>query len=75
MRRLAPVTFDAATFEIWGALLLGGTCVLYPESFVRASQLKRVLEAERVTVPFLTTALFNALIDEAPQTLASVPLS
>jgi len=71
--QLAPVTFDAATFEIWGALLRGGTCVLYPESFVRASQLKRVLEAERITVLFLTTALFNALIDEAPQTLASVP--
>lgn len=69
---LAPVTFDAATFEIWGALLQGGTCVLYPESFVRASRLQRVLEAQRITVLFLTTALFNALIDEAPQTLASV---
>jgi amino acid adenylation domain-containing protein len=69
---LAPVTFDAATFEIWGALLLGGTCVLYPESFVKASRLQRVLEAQRITVLFLTTALFNALIDEAPQTLASV---
>jgi len=69
---LAPVTFDAATFEIWGALLLGGTCVLYPDSFVKASRLQRVLEAQRITVLFLTTALFNALIDEAPQTLASV---
>ena len=69
---LAPVTFDAATFEIWGALLLGGTCVLYPESFVKASRLQRVLEAQRITALFLTTALFNALIDEAPQTLASV---
>jgi amino acid adenylation domain-containing protein len=69
---MAPVTFDAATFEIWGALLLGGTCVLYPESFVKASRLQRVLEVQRITVLFLTTALFNALIDEAPQTLASV---
>src|SRR5262249_23472953 len=36
--QLAPVAFDAATFEIWGALLLGGTCVLYPSTYVRLSE-------------------------------------
>ena len=69
---MAPVTFDAATFEIWGALLHGGTCVLYPSEFLRFSELKRVLEAEGVTVLFLTTALFNSIVDEAPQTLSQV---
>jgi D-alanine--poly(phosphoribitol) ligase subunit 1 len=66
---MAPVTFDAATFEIWGALLHGGTCVLYPSQFPRFSQLRRILEAERVNVVFLTTALFNSIVDESPQTL------
>lgn len=70
--QLAPVTFDAATFEIWGALLHGGTCVLYPSAFVRFSELQRVLEQEKVTDIFLTTALFNSILDEAPQTLDSV---
>lgn len=70
--QLAPVTFDAATFEIWGALLLGGTCVLYPESFIRASRLQRVLRSERISVLFLTTALFNTLVDESPHTLDDV---
>lgn len=67
---LAPVTFDAATFEIWGALLNGGTCVLYPDALVRLSRLGQVVEEHGVTVVFLTTALFNAVIDEAPDALA-----
>ncbi len=70
--QLAPVTFDAATFEIWGALLHGGTCVLYPSARLRFSELRRVIERRGVTVLFLTTALFNAITDEAPQTLDSV---
>lgn len=69
---MAPVTFDAATFEIWGALLHGGTCVLYPPGFVRLSVLGRVLRAHPVSVLFLTTALFNIVVDEAPETLAAV---
>jgi amino acid adenylation domain-containing protein len=71
--QLATVSFDAATFEIWGSLLHGGTCVLYPGSFVRLSELGRVLRRHRVTVLFLTTALFDAVLDEAPQTLDAVP--
>jgi D-alanine--poly(phosphoribitol) ligase subunit 1 len=69
---LAPVSFDAATFEIWGALLHGGTCVLYPAGFPRLSVLKQVLRTHRVTVVFLTTALFNTVVDEAPDTLDGV---
>ncbi|MFE9762973.1 amino acid adenylation domain-containing protein [Streptomyces sp. NPDC005808] len=70
--QLAPASFDAATFEIWGALLNGGTCVLYPDSFVRLGRLRRVLTEHRVNVLFLTTALFNTVVDEAPETLDSV---
>ncbi|WP_433174891.1 amino acid adenylation domain-containing protein [Actinoallomurus sp. CA-150999] len=70
--QLAPVAFDAATFEIWGALLLGGTCVLYPSTYVRLSELRQVIDDHRVTVVFLTTALFNVVLDEAPDTLAGV---
>jgi D-alanine--poly(phosphoribitol) ligase subunit 1 len=68
----APVTFDAATFEIWGPLLHGGVCVLYPSERLRCSELRTVLAEHGVTVVFLTTALFNTIIDEAPDTLDSV---
>lgn len=70
--QLSPATFDAATFEIWGALLNGGCCVLYSSRFLRFSELKRVIEQWRVNCIFLTTALFNAIVDEASDTLDSV---
>jgi D-alanine--poly(phosphoribitol) ligase subunit 1 len=70
--QLAPVTFDAATFEIWGALLHGGICVLHPAGLLRLSQLGSVLRTHCVTELFLTTALFNAVIDEVPEALASL---
>lgn len=68
----SPVSFDAATFEIWGPLLHGGTCVLYPASFIRLSELRRVLADQGVTLVFLTTALFNTVVDEAPDALSGV---
>ncbi|MET9763716.1 amino acid adenylation domain-containing protein [Streptomyces sp. NPDC006372] len=70
--QLASVFFDAAAFEIWGALLNGGTCVLYPSDYVRLSELKRLVERNGVTALFITTALFNVIVDEAPGTLDSV---
>ncbi|KAG8149060.1 amino acid adenylation domain-containing protein [Burkholderia catarinensis] len=69
---MASVAFDAATFEIWGPLLNGGACIVYEDGFVRASRLRELIERQRVNLLFLTTALFNALVDEAPATLASV---
>ena len=69
---MAPVTFDAATWEIWGALLHGGTCVLYPPGLVRLSVLGRLLRVHRISVLFLTTALFNVVVDEAPRVLEPV---
>ncbi len=69
---LAPVTFDAATLEIWGALLHGGTCVLYPDRRIQLSELGDTLRSERITVLWLGTALFNTIIDEDPATIATV---
>jgi amino acid adenylation domain-containing protein len=67
---LAPVSFDASTFELWGPLLNGGTCVLYPERVPNANLLRRLIAAHGITDVFLTTALFNALVDEDPTLLA-----
>ncbi|MBK8724490.1 MAG: amino acid adenylation domain-containing protein [Holophagaceae bacterium] len=68
----APAAFDAATFEIWGPLLHGGRCVLYPEARISPAILRRELEDHRINTLWLTSALFNAIIHHAPETLRGV---
>jgi amino acid adenylation domain-containing protein len=71
--QLAPISFDAATLEIWGALLRGGCCVLYPENGLPDPKtLRRVIQYYRITTMWLTAALFNTLISEAPESLEGV---
>jgi amino acid adenylation domain-containing protein len=70
--QLAPVAFDASTLEVWGALLHGARCVLYPGDLPTARELGQVLRENQVTTLWLTASLFNSIIDEAPQELSSV---
>ena len=70
--QLGPLGFDASTFEVWGALLHGGCCVLYPECVPSAEGLGETVERHGVTTLFLTTALFNHVVDELPRGLAGV---
>ena len=69
---LAPISFDASTFELWGALLHGARCVLFPAALPTPSGLAQVIGRHGVTTLWLTASLFNAVIDEAPQSLAGV---
>jgi amino acid adenylation domain-containing protein len=66
---LAPPTFDAATFELWGALLNGARCVVHPEAVPTAAGLEAVIREQGVSTLWLTAALFNTLIDERPEAL------
>jgi len=71
--QLAPISFDAATLEIWGPLLNGGTCVLYPGSGVPDfDHLGKTLKEEKITHLWLTASLFNLILDERPSVLESV---
>jgi non-ribosomal peptide synthetase component F/acyl carrier protein len=52
--------FDAATFEVWGALLNGVTTVIVDaDTLLDAAALAGVIEEQRISIMFLTTALFN----------------
>src|SRR5262249_30432356 len=59
---LSPLTFDASTFEIWGALLNGATLVVYPEPVFDPGVLKGTIRDENVSILFLTTALFHLIV-------------
>jgi amino acid adenylation domain-containing protein len=71
----ANISFDAATLEIWGALLNGSALVVVPREVALApAELAARLRQERVTTLFLTTALFNQVAWEEPAALAAPPL-
>lgn len=59
--QVSNVSFDAATFEIWGAWLNGATLVsLPPETVLTGQRLAAAIDEYGITTLFLTTALFNA---------------
>ncbi len=66
---LAPAFFDASTFELWGALLNGGRCVVYSERVPNVSTLGQIIQNYEISGLFLTTALFNTIIDTASEIL------
>ena len=70
--QLAPISFDASTLEVWGALLHGGCCVLFAERVPTAADLAAALARHDVTTLWLTASLFNAVVDEAPAALQGV---
>lgn len=70
--QLAPASFDAVTFELWAPLLHGGCCVLFDGAFPSVPKLRRTILDGRVTTVFVTTALFNTIIDEDPGLFAPV---
>lgn len=57
------LSFDASTFEIWGALLNGGTlCLPRGETLLDTAELSRLVREHGITVMWLTAGLFNALV-------------
>lgn len=57
----SPMTFDASTFEVWGALANGAAVVVCTEQRPSLEDLARHVERHGVTVAFFTTALFHQL--------------
>ena len=59
---LSNVCFDAATFEIWGALLTGASVVIIPKAIaLDPDRFAAELEGHKVSTLFVTTALLNEL--------------
>ena len=72
MLHAAPLGFDASTLEIWGALLNGGCVVVHGETVPTGAGLAATIKRHQVSTAFLTTALFNAIVDVEPRDLAGL---
>ncbi|HEX3130157.1 MAG TPA: amino acid adenylation domain-containing protein [Thermoanaerobaculia bacterium] len=60
-------SFDAATFEIWGALLNGARMVgVSKDTMLSPRDLASQIRRDGITMLFLTTALFNQVVRELP---------
>ena len=62
--QLAPLSFDAATFEIWGPLLNGGKLVLGPAGRVPPEEIGSLIRTHGITTAWLTAALFHLMASE-----------
>jgi amino acid adenylation domain-containing protein len=67
----APISFDASTFEIWGALLNGGRLVLAP-SRASLDELGRLIREHGVTTLWLTAGLFHLMVENQLDDLRGV---
>ena len=72
--QLAPLAFDASTFEIWASLLNGATLVVYPGKLPSATELSALLDKHKINTLWLTANLFHQLAETNPETLRRIPL-
>ncbi|HEV2345838.1 MAG TPA: non-ribosomal peptide synthetase [Actinocrinis sp.] len=68
----SSVSFDAATFDIWGALANGARLVIAPHGRVSVMDVAALLREQRVTTVLLPTGLFHLMVDERLSDLAGL---
>jgi amino acid adenylation domain-containing protein len=70
--QFAPISFDAATFEIWGSLLNGGVLVVPPPSELSLDELGKFLKHAQITTLWLTAGLFHLMVEEHLDSLEQI---
>src|SRR6266404_1403244 len=60
---LAPVSFDAVTFEIWAALLNGACVAIADAGTLSLEELGRFIRQHRITTSWLTAPLFHEMAE------------
>ncbi|MFL6194096.1 MAG: non-ribosomal peptide synthase/polyketide synthase [Thermoanaerobaculia bacterium] len=70
--QVSNASFDAATFEIWGALLKGAELVVFPPRPASLEELGERIEREGITALWLTASLYHQMVDGPLHRLAGV---
>jgi len=71
--QLSNYAFDGSVFDIYGALLNGAALIIPgPAESGAVAALSALIQREAISLFFVTTALFNVLVDLALPSLASV---
>ncbi|NJO42442.1 MAG: amino acid adenylation domain-containing protein [Cyanobacteria bacterium RU_5_0] len=71
--QVANLAFDAATFEVWGALLNGAQLVgIERETTLTPADFATELQQQQINIMFLTTALFNQTVNQIPDAFRSL---
>ncbi|QQP77975.1 amino acid adenylation domain-containing protein [Bacillus sp. TK-2] len=71
--QLSNYSFDGSVFDIYGALLNGAKLVMVSiDTVLNLSKLTKLIKEEKISVMFITTALFNTLVDLEIECLSNV---
>ena len=68
----APVPWDAFSLELWSVLLSGGTSLIVAEPYLSAEALREGVADHGVDSVWLTSSLFNMIVDEDADAFAGV---
>ncbi|MCF7848607.1 MAG: amino acid adenylation domain-containing protein, partial [Kiritimatiellales bacterium] len=69
---IASFAFDGSVIEIWGALLNGGSLMLYPPEKPNLGTLGQLLRKQEINMLHLSAELFRAMVDERIDDLRGV---
>jgi amino acid adenylation domain-containing protein len=70
--QLAPISFDASSFEIWGALLNGAGLVVLLSDKPSLRDIAEAIHRHDIGVLWLSSGLFEAMLDAHPDALRSL---
>jgi amino acid adenylation domain-containing protein len=69
---MAPLSFDASTLEVFGALLHGATLAIAEGADTTLSEIENTIKRHKVTTAWFTAALFHAIVDERPSVISTL---
>ena len=70
--QFAPISFDASTLEVWGALLNGGRLAVMRAGIPSLEELGRAIRENGVTTLWLTAGLFHQMVESELESLRGV---